>query len=43
LDGQDHRFEVEGERRWKRQATEARKDALSVLRRMEGALEAAKR
>ena len=37
------RFEAEGERRWKQLTAEARKDALSVLRRMERALEAGKR
>ena len=33
------RFEAEGERRWKKLTTEARRDALAVLRKMEKFLE----
>jgi lipopolysaccharide biosynthesis regulator YciM len=36
------RFEAEGERRWKRLTTQARRDALLVLRRLEKALEGGK-
>jgi hypothetical protein len=34
------RFEAEGERRWKKLTTQARREALAVLRRMEKALAA---
>jgi hypothetical protein len=34
------RFEAEGERRWKKLTSEARREALSLLRRMERTLEA---